>query len=155
MCINLIPHKNKKYTWSFLTFFKKLICPFHFFHNALFIFYFNCSSLLFSLPGKILFSNFFTIIYFSFLPFHIPFITFLLLLSILFISFHPPFILSDNPIILKLFPFSQFSRLALFLISLSFLFYQRRRKFQYLHRYRYFQNCSLHGDVKYYKRIGG
>lgn len=145
MCINLIPHKNKKYTWSFLTFFKKLICPFHFFHNALFIFYFNCSSLLFSLPGKILFSNFFTIIYFSFLPFHIPFITFLLLLSILFISFHPPFILSDNPIILKLFPFSQFSRLALFLISLSFLFYQRRRKFQYLHRYRFSKLLATRG----------
>ena len=104
MCINLIPHKNKKYTWSFLIFFKKLICPFHFFHNALFIFYFNCSSLLFSLPGKILFSNFFTIIYFSFLPFHIPFITFLLLLSILFISFHPH---SSSPIILLSLNFSR------------------------------------------------
>lgn len=77
-----------------------------------------------------------------------------LLLSILFISFfsftpYSSSILSDNPIILKLFLFSQFSRLSLFLtyISLSpsfflFLILSKKREFQYLHRYRYFQNCS-------------
>lgn len=68
---------------------------------------------------------------------------YLFLLSFLF-SLHSSSILPDNPIILKLFPFSQFSRLTLFLISLfSSPFLSKKRKFQYLHRYRYFQNCSL------------